>query len=103
MTPEHEVSRLLTASGAVLVRTNGHRVYRFPDGGNWITPLTPSDWRSWKNNLADLRRRLGIRPVQKMALESVRPTHKPTPPTSDRKVWREYVEAEAIQPLAVRP
>jgi len=100
MNPATEVSRLLTASGAVLVRSNGHRIYRFPDGTNWVTPNTPSDWRSWKNNLADLRRRLGIRPVPKFApARRFAAVHKRTPPTSDQRLWREYLQDAEVRPL----
>jgi hypothetical protein len=55
---EKEVLSLLNTARAILVRTNGHRVYRLPSAGNWVTPSTPSDIRSWKNKLSALKRKL---------------------------------------------
>jgi hypothetical protein len=55
-----EVSRLLNASGAVLVRQNNHLVFRLPNGQNFVEAKTPGDpARAAKNNLSQLRRALG--------------------------------------------
>ena len=46
----------LHACGAVLERTNNHRVYRLPSGQIFVTSASPSDWRSEARALSDLRR-----------------------------------------------
>lgn len=65
MDARKEVLRLLKEQDAVRVRTNNHPVWKFPSGRIWIVPLTPSDHHSWQNNLADLKRILGIKPQPK--------------------------------------
>ncbi len=99
MTPQEQVVHLLDIGGAVLVRSNGHRVYRFPDGTNWVTPSTPSDCRSWKNNLADLRRRLGVRADKKVRTPKTNLRASVNFQPSDKTVWREYLTAAGVQPL----
>ncbi len=56
-----ETDRLLSEHGAVLVREGKHRIYQLPGGQIFTRPKTPSDHRSTLNNLASLRRALGIR------------------------------------------
>jgi hypothetical protein len=60
---KREVLMILQEAGAVLVRQRKHKIFRFQDGLIWVLPKTPSDTRAWKNNLAGLRRRLGMRKV----------------------------------------
>ena len=60
MNAQHEIDRLLAASGAVLVRQNKHLIYRLPNGQNFVAAKTSSDPdRAAKNSLSDLRRALG--------------------------------------------
>jgi hypothetical protein len=61
MSAEDEVERLLKSNGAVLVRSKNHLIYRFPDGKLFTTPKTPSDYRTWANQLHELRELLGIK------------------------------------------
>ena len=104
MNPQKEVNKLLHDAEAVLVRQNGHKVFEFPDGAIWVTPSTPSDHRSWMNNLSDLRRKLGIRRVVTVTrLAQVQRPRASTNPKSDKKVWREYLATADILPLAVCP
>ena len=61
MNANAEVERLLQASSAVLVRHKRHLVYRLPNGQNFVVSKTTSDpARAGKNNLAELRRALGM-------------------------------------------
>lgn len=82
---------------------NGHKVYRLPDGTNWIAPSTPSDCRSWRNNLADLRRKLGVRPEKRAPAHKANFRAVVNFQPSDRRLWREYLETAEITPLGVRP
>jgi hypothetical protein len=59
-----ETDRLLSDHGAILVREGKHRIYQLPGGQMFTRPKTPSDHRSTLNNLASLRRALGIRRAQ---------------------------------------
>lgn len=56
-----QIEKLLRASGAVLVRTRKHRVYRLPNGRNYVIAATASDRRAQANQVAELRRQLGVR------------------------------------------
>ncbi len=58
MNPQQQVMTLLHKNGAELLRQKRHFVFRLRSGRRWITPKTPSDSRSWRNNLADLKRTL---------------------------------------------
>jgi hypothetical protein len=61
MSPQREVFTILNDAGAVLARQRKHKIFRFQDGHIWVVPSSPSDSRAWLNNLAGLRRRLGLR------------------------------------------
>ena len=56
MNPSHEITRLLEQSGAVLVRSKNHLVYRLPTGETYTRAKTPSDHRAERNDLSILRR-----------------------------------------------
>ena len=60
MSPEEEVYRILHEHHAVLKRSNKHNVWQFPNGKTFVTPKSPSDRRSCDNNLADLKKLLGL-------------------------------------------
>ena len=64
---ETEIDKLLHENGAVLVRQNKHRVYRFPDGREVVMASTPSDHRATLNKLTFLRRMLDGRLPEKPA------------------------------------
>lgn len=61
MPDREDVENLLRESGCKLLRDGNHLIYRLPDGQNFVMSKTPSDFRSEKNNLAILRRRLNWR------------------------------------------
>jgi hypothetical protein len=62
MSPQkREVLTILHEAGATLARQRKHKIFRFPSGHIWVLPKTPSDVHAWRNNLADLRRRLNLR------------------------------------------
>lgn len=62
MSIDGEILHLLKTHGAVLERTSGaHNVWKFPDGRIFTDAKTPSDHRSQKNALAELRRLLGVK------------------------------------------
>jgi hypothetical protein len=61
MNANAEIEQLLQASSAVLVRHKNHLVYRLPNGQNFVVSKKTSDpARAGKNNLAELRRALGM-------------------------------------------
>lgn len=62
MNKREEVNRILGERGAVLARKRKHEVWKFPDGKTFIRGSTTSDRNSEENNLADLRKLLGITP-----------------------------------------
>jgi hypothetical protein len=51
---------LLHKNGAELLRQKRHFVFRLRNGQRWVTPKTPGDSRSWRNNLSDLKRTLKV-------------------------------------------
>lgn len=55
MTPLNEA---LYKAGATLIRSRKHNVWRLPDGRIFVTPRSPSDPRSVRNCLAQLKRML---------------------------------------------
>lgn len=57
---EVELARLLDEHGAVLKRTKKHLVYGFPDGSTFTVASTPSDVRAVRNQIRDLKHRLGL-------------------------------------------
>jgi len=83
------------------VRQNGHNIFQFPDHTIWVTPSTPSDYRSWANNLADLKRRLGLTKTNLGDANFPKPRslRKPVPQKSDRTVWREWLADADVTPL----
>jgi hypothetical protein len=65
MSPQkREVLTILRTAGATLARQRKHQIFRFRDGKIWVLPSSPSDAHAWRNNLSDLRRRLGIQRSQ---------------------------------------
>src|SRR5215469_8042222 len=61
------------------IRWKNHRVFRFPNGVQFVVSKTPSDYRSWENAHANLRRALGLTPrdgrVGKRRVRQVRHRH----------------------------
>jgi hypothetical protein len=54
-----EVHNLLRTNNFVPARSTNHQVWvSTKKKMTWTTPLTPSDFRSWQNNLSDLKRKL---------------------------------------------
>lgn len=53
---EKQRDELLENAGARLIRKGRHHIYQFPNGRNFVTPATPSDYRGARNSLAELRR-----------------------------------------------
>ncbi len=53
---QREVLELLHNYGYSLVRQRKHRIYKHATGRIWVCPNTPSDTRSWNNNLARLKK-----------------------------------------------
>lgn len=60
MNPDVEVARLLAEHGAERVRGRKHEVWRLPGGQMFTRSSTPGDMRAGWNQLADLRRALGL-------------------------------------------
>lgn len=83
MNPEREVATLLEQSGAVLVRSKKHLIWRLPNGNTFTQASTPSDHMAAANQLSDLRHALGISDPERGA-PGERREHKPgreaTPP-----------------------
>lgn len=61
-----EIRRLLSESGAKLLRTTGRgsEVWELPNGAKFFATLHTGDYRALKNNLAELRRALGPEPTK---------------------------------------
>ena len=72
MDSKHEIFRLLKENRAELVRRRKHEVYRLPNGNIFVTGLTQTDDRGWRNRLAQLRKLLGVAPPDKRAAPSRR-------------------------------
>jgi hypothetical protein len=102
MSPHAEVTRLLAESGAQLVRQGKHHIHRLPDGTNWVTPATPSDHRSWRNNLSGLRRKLGKQSKRAVATRTEQEERARANIKSDRRTWLEYISDAGIRPLDQR-
>jgi hypothetical protein len=61
LNPEEEIFQLLEEHDFVLFRDTNHYVYKHHASGRcWTVPKTPSDHRSYPNNLSALRHFLGI-------------------------------------------
>lgn len=67
MDSKREVFRLLDIHRAELVRRNKHEIYRLPNGQIFVTGKTQTDERGWRDRLAQLRKLLGIKPLDKGA------------------------------------
>lgn len=50
----------LDDAGAVLIRQTTHAIFRLPNGHNVVVSKTPSDWRTTKNKLAEIRQRAAL-------------------------------------------
>jgi hypothetical protein len=82
------IDTLLDTAGAELVRQKHHNVYRLPDGRSFVQSRTPSDWRSSRQSLTQLRKLLGTKPLSRaakiersaeMIRQVARPRRVPTP------------------------
>jgi hypothetical protein len=82
---EAEVERLLDENGAVLVRQNKHKVYKFPNGREVVMSSTPSDWRASRKKLAFLRRMLEGRFPKKLVAPVATTVKSVTAPTIIRR------------------
>lgn len=52
------IEKLLQLCGAILIRKRKHRVYKLPNGRNFVIAATTSDCRAQANQMAELRRQL---------------------------------------------
>ncbi len=68
---DREIQRLLTESGAKLIRNTNHLVYELPNGNKFTMAKTPGGAQSTQNALHDLRRQLGVRHLSTTELPSV--------------------------------
>jgi hypothetical protein len=79
MNGESKFFSLVSAQGGHEIRQKNHRVFRFPNGVQVVVAKTPSDYRSWDNAHAKLRRELGLTPdgprVGKQRARQVRHIH----------------------------
>lgn len=57
-----EIEAILKQHEAVLKRIKKHRVWKFPDGRIFVQASTTVNWKQSAQNLADLKRLLGIQP-----------------------------------------
>jgi len=62
MDSKEEVFRLLKEHKAEFIRQRRHRIYRLPNGRIFVTGVTQTDERGWRNRLAQLRKLLGVVP-----------------------------------------
>lgn len=61
-----DIVQLLKDHNCTLIRDGNHLVYRLPSGKNFVMSKTPSDFRSERNNLAILKRSLGLERPEKV-------------------------------------
>jgi hypothetical protein len=54
----------LKAAGAVLLRQHKHRIYRLPNGHNYVCGSTPSDNRAERNAIKVLNRVASLPPTK---------------------------------------
>jgi hypothetical protein len=87
---EKRFRQMLEASGAVLIRSKNHRVYRLPNNRQLTIAQTPSDHASWANMISHLRKQLGLQPVPKQ--------EQPTEP----KVKRRKEKTSHALPIGLR-
>lgn len=57
---KNKVEELLKQSGAVLIRSKRHQIWRLPNGKTFVRSKTPSSRNTDKKSYADLRNLLGI-------------------------------------------
>lgn len=62
MDAKEEIFRILRKHQALLVRSKKHHLYKLPNGKIFVTGITPTDERGWRNRLAQLRKLLSIVP-----------------------------------------
>ena len=62
MSGQNKFFSLVREYGGTEIRWKNHRVFRFPNGLQFVVSKTPSDHRSWENAHSDLRRALGLTP-----------------------------------------
>ena len=53
---ERQLGDMLDTAGAEMIRQTHHRIYRLPNGRNFVLPCTPSDSNWARHSLSDLRR-----------------------------------------------
>ena len=58
MNPEKELAQLLKKSGAVLIRSKKHNVYRLPNGQIHSVSKSPSDFRTTRNSIKYLKKQI---------------------------------------------
>ena len=95
------------------IRWKNHRVFRFPNGVQFVVSKTPSDYRSWENAHANLRRALGLTPrdsrVGKRRVRQVRHRHtgdlNPATATElqgQSRSFEELMKAQGVKPAKWR-
>jgi hypothetical protein len=97
MDAQKKVLELLGDLGAQLVRNRRHTNWLLPNGELWTTPKTASDYRSWLNNYADLKRKVfGVDSQPKTYESKTEKTHTRKSDTPDQFI--RYEPAEVIIP-----
>jgi hypothetical protein len=72
MSPEKELATLLQRHKFVLVSAKNHKKYQNSEGQIFITAQTPSDWRSWRNAIAALKRVIAVPAPSSQVIEEER-------------------------------
>ncbi len=63
---EERFQQLLKKSGATLVRSRKHKVYKLPNNKTFVAPSTTSDYASWANMISQLRKTAGLQSEPKL-------------------------------------
>lgn len=105
-----QILDMLSEHGAVLVRSTRHAVWRLPSGAQFVFSNTPSEYRTERNTLSNLRHVLGLvggpKPPPppkppKEKKEKPMPTPTSAPPSPVAQTTRPAAAAPAPRPAPV--
>jgi len=72
MDARNEIFRILSENKAQLVRSKKHHIFKLQNGRTFVTGITRTGERGWRNRLSHLRKLVGIVPPDKGASPSKR-------------------------------
>jgi hypothetical protein len=98
-----QVNALIREHKGVLKRNKKHEVWKFPGGQTFVRAKTPSDNRADANNLADLRKILGlereVKPVRERPVHPAPKAKRPAPVATITEPYQPPVKKRPTVPL----